>query len=350
MTTRPEARTPGRDEGLVGRSDGRLRLYVWQGPVRVTHWVTAGCIVVLSITGLYIGDPFLLPPGGRIMGDIRLIHMIAAFTLLVSGMVRVLYLIAGNRFARWSAFIPTSRRQASELFRQAAFYGFITNRHPKVLGHNQLAAAAYLMLWAFLLLEAITGFALDGLLGSEPGASAFWWVRELFGVQTIRLIHHLSMWAVLAIAVFHVYSCVLIDSIERNGLLSSIFSGYKYVTPEDILESRDGGAVLMGARTDVEAAPDETPLAEGTPDEGTPDEATVAEATPVADLDEAVVAEPVEAEAVLAGPTLAEPPVSEPESEPEPELEPEPEPGADAPAIARQDSVAPTDAVEEPEP
>ena len=273
MTTRPRARTPGRDEGLVGRSDDRLRLYVWQVPVRVTHWVTAGCIVVLSITGLYIGDPFLLPPGGRIMGDIRLIHMIAAFTLLVSGMVRVLYLIAGNRFARWSAFIPTSRRQASELFRQAAFYGFITNRHPKVLGHNQLAAAAYLMLWAFLLLEAITGFALDGLLGAEPGASAFWWVRELFGVQTIRLIHHLSMWAVLAIAVFHVYSCVLIDSIERNGLLSSIFSGYKYVTPEDILESRDGGAALMGARIDVEAAPDETPLAEATPDE-----ATVAEA------------------------------------------------------------------------
>jgi Ni/Fe-hydrogenase 1 B-type cytochrome subunit len=253
MTTRSRALTPWRDDGLVGESDDRLRLYVWQVPVRITHWVTAGCIVVLAITGLYIGDPFLLPPGGRIMGDIRLIHMIAAFTLLVSGMVRVVYLIAGNRFARWSAFIPTSRRQATELFRQGAFYGFLTSHHPKVLGHNQLAAAAYLMLWAFLLVETITGFALDGLLGAEPGASAFWWVRELLGVQTIRLIHHLSMWAVLAIAIFHVYSCVLIDHIERNGLVSSIVSGYKYVTPEDILESRDGGPALLGDRGIVEA-------------------------------------------------------------------------------------------------
>jgi Ni/Fe-hydrogenase 1 B-type cytochrome subunit len=253
MTARPSV-VPrplrGSDEGLVGPSDDRLRLYVWQVPVRISHWVTAGCIVVLSVTGLYIGDPFLLPPGGRLMGDLRLIHLIAAFTLLVSGMVRVVYLIAGNRFARWWAFVPTSRKQATELFRQAAFYGFITNHHPKVLGHNQLAAAAYLALWALLLVETITGFALDGLVGNEPGATAFWWLRELFGPQFLRLIHHLCMWAILAIAVFHVYSCILIDHIERNGLVSSIVSGYKYVVPEEILESRDGGPELLAARED----------------------------------------------------------------------------------------------------
>jgi Ni/Fe-hydrogenase 1 B-type cytochrome subunit len=256
MTTHPSPLTPWRDDGLVGRSDDRLRLYVWQVPVRITHWVTAACIVVLSVTGLYIGDPFLLPPGGQVMGDIRLIHLVAAFTLLVSGMVRVTYLIAGNRFARWSAFFPTSRKQATELFRQAAFYGFLTNRHPKVLGHNQLAASAYLLLWVFLLVETVTGFALDGLIGAEPGATGFWWVRALFGVQTIRLIHHLCMWAILAIAIFHVYSCILIDHIERNGLVSSMVNGFKYVTPEDILESRDGGEALMDARLGGETEPE----------------------------------------------------------------------------------------------
>jgi Ni/Fe-hydrogenase 1 B-type cytochrome subunit len=325
MTSRPRALTPWRDDGLVGGSDDRLRLYVWQVPVRISHWVTAGCIVVLSITGLYIGDPFLLPPGGRIMGDIRLIHMVAAFTLLVSGMVRVVYLIAGNRFARWSAFIPTSRRQATELFRQGAFYGFLTSRHPKVLGHNQLAAAAYLMLWAFLLLETITGFALDGLLGAEPGASAFWWVRELLGVQTIRLIHHLSMWAVLAIAIFHVYSCVLIDHIERNGLVSSIVSGYKYVTPEEILESRDGGPALLGERAIVQ-----TDLPMDLPAEPfvEPAERVVEPVEPVG--------EPVAADAATE-PATGQPgvaAVAEPDREPAPppdplpDLRPDPPPGA----------------------
>jgi Ni/Fe-hydrogenase 1 B-type cytochrome subunit len=236
--------TPIPLEQPAHRADGRVRLYVWQVPVRITHWVTAACIIVLSVTGLYIADPFLIPPGGSVMTTIRLTHIIAAVVLLASGLLRTIWLVVGNRFARWSAFFPTSRRQATEVFRQAGFYMFVRKEIPKILGHNQLAAAAYLVLWALLLLEAATGFALDGLLGSEPGATLFWWFRELIGPQTIRLIHHLAMWAILAIALFHVYSSVLVDGLEKNGLLASIFSGYKYVTPEEIAEARDGGPEL----------------------------------------------------------------------------------------------------------
>ena len=41
-----------------------------------------------------------------------------------------------------------------------------------------------LALFALLLVETVTGFALDGLLGSEPGATLFGWLRELFGPQS----------------------------------------------------------------------------------------------------------------------------------------------------------------------
>ena len=232
-------------EGVARDPEERVRLYVWQAPVRITHWLTAGCIVVLSLTGGYIADPFLIPPGGNIMTTVRLIHMLTAFAFLVSGLIRTYWLLAGNRFARWSAFIPTSRFQATELFRQAGFYAFIRKEIPKVLGHNQLAATAYLALFALLLVETVTGFALDGLIGSEPGASAFGWLRELLGPQTIRLVHHLSMWLILAIALFHIYSCILVDHIEKNGLVSSIVSGYKFPTVEEVVESRDGGPELL---------------------------------------------------------------------------------------------------------
>jgi Ni/Fe-hydrogenase 1 B-type cytochrome subunit len=179
------------------------------------------------------------------MTTVRLVHIVAAFTLLASGLVRTIWLLTGNRFARWSAFIPTSRRQATELFRQAAFYAFLRKELPKVLGHNQLAAAAYLMLWLLLLLETVTGFALDGLVGGEPGATGFAWLREVLGPQALRVIHHGAMWAILAIAVFHVYSCILVDHLERNGLLSSIVSGYKFPTREEVVDSRDGGAEML---------------------------------------------------------------------------------------------------------
>lgn len=229
----------------VERPDERVRLYVWQNPVRITHWLTAGCIGVLSITGLYIADPFLIPPGGDVMSRIRFIHIVSALVFLLSGLLRTYWLLAGNRFARWSAFIPTSRFQALELFRQAGFYAMIRREIPKVLGHNQLAATAYLVLFALLLVEVVTGFALDGLMGAEPGYTLFGWLRELLGPQLLRFVHHAAMWAILAIALFHIYSCILVDHIERNGLVSSIISGWKFPTRHQVVASRDGGPELL---------------------------------------------------------------------------------------------------------
>ena len=254
MTAVPETVTvaPPTHAATAHAADGaphvedRYRLYIWQLPVRLTHWVTTFCIVILALTGGYIADPFLVPPGGSVMTNVRLIHMTVAIVLVASGLLRTIWLLAGNRYARWSAFFPTSRYQLTEIFRQAGFYAFIRKEIPRILGHNQLAASAYVILWALLLVETITGFALDGLLVSEPGATLFWWPRELFGPQLLRLVHHLVMWAILAIALFHIYSCVLVDHLERNGLLSSIFSGYKYVTEEEIEEARDGGPDVVG--------------------------------------------------------------------------------------------------------
>lgn len=235
----------GEGHAEVDNPHQRVAVYVWQAPVRLTHWVTAACIVTLSLTGGYIADPFLIPPGGHVMTTIRLIHIVAALTFLVSGAIRTVYLLAGNRFVRWTAFIPTNRKQFTELFRQAGFYGFVRSEIPKVLGHNQLAATAYLALFALLLVEVVTGFALDGLMGAEPGATGFAWLRELLGPQMLRVVHHLSMWLILAIALFHVYSCVLVDHIENVGIVSSMINGFKYPTREEVVESRDGGLDVL---------------------------------------------------------------------------------------------------------
>lgn len=237
---------PVADEAAAAdRLHERVRLYVWEVPVRISHWVLVGSIVVLSLTGGYIAEPFLIPPGGPVMTTVRFLHIAAAFALVASGLVRTVWLLVGNRFARWTAFIPTSSTQATEAVRQAGFYGFVRREMPKVLGHNQLAASAYIVLFLLLLIETITGLVLDGVLGAQPAGLLFGWLGEALGLQTIRSIHHLAMWAILAISLFHVYSCVLVDHIERNGLLSSMFSGYKFPTRKDVLEARDGGPELL---------------------------------------------------------------------------------------------------------
>src|SRR5450759_62255 len=120
MTAALEALSPSEPAGvdtLHEEPGRRLRIYIWQVPVRATHWVTAGCIVVLSLTGGYIADPFLIPAGGSTMMTARLIHMVGAIALRGSGLVRAWWLLAGTRFSRWSAFMQTPSGDATELCR-----------------------------------------------------------------------------------------------------------------------------------------------------------------------------------------------------------------------------------------
>jgi Ni/Fe-hydrogenase 1 B-type cytochrome subunit len=242
----PAPQVPGiATEPASVEGEERVRLYIWQLPVRISHWVLAGSIVVLTVTGFYIANPFLVPPSGPIMTDVRTVHLLAAVALLASGLLRTVWLLVGNRFARWSAFLPITRVQFVEIFRQAGYYAFLRKEIPKVLGHNQLAASAYVLLFGLIVIEVLTGFVLYGVLGIEPAATLFAWIREFVGLQTVRLLHHLAMWGILAIATFHVYSSVLVDNIEKNGLLSSIISGYKFPTREEVVESRDGGPELL---------------------------------------------------------------------------------------------------------
>ena len=103
------------------------------------------------------------------------------------------------------------------------------------------AAGTYLVVFTLFVIQTVTGFALAGAHGTEPWAALFGWLPGLIGLQLVRVIHHLIMWAILAFMIHHVYSALLVDHIERNGLMSSIFSGYKFVTRREIQAARDGG-------------------------------------------------------------------------------------------------------------
>ncbi len=66
--------------------DGLHEKYVWEVPVRVTHWVNFLAIIILSATGIYIGaaKPLAQSPSQFVMGWIRFIHFTAAYALSVS--------------------------------------------------------------------------------------------------------------------------------------------------------------------------------------------------------------------------------------------------------------------------
>ena len=45
------------------------------------------------------------------------------------------------------------------------------------------------------------------------------------------------MWLLLGFGLHHVYSAILMSTVEANATMESIFSGYKFVPPEDLVHS-----------------------------------------------------------------------------------------------------------------
>jgi Ni/Fe-hydrogenase 1 B-type cytochrome subunit len=90
------------------------------------------------------------------------------------------------------------------------------------IGHNALAGAAYAVIYLFFAVQVVSGFAMlfaDGV--------------------TLRFLHGVVMWVILAFLIHHVYSAVLIDTEDHSAMVASIFTGNKRLTKEYLAAAED---------------------------------------------------------------------------------------------------------------
>jgi Ni/Fe-hydrogenase 1 B-type cytochrome subunit len=217
-----------------------VRVYVWEIPVRVAHWLIALSIVVLSATGLYIGHPFISVPGEArqhfVMGWAKTIHGYTAYVFIASVVARIIWMFSGNKYAHWDKFIPVRPERRKGIWRTLKFYLFAMRKPPGFIGHNPLAGLTYTLVFALYFVAIVTGLMLRSA-SAEVGSPIRYFatlVPMLGGLQIARWIHHATMWLLLGFAVHHVYSSVLMSTIEANATVESIFSGYKFVPREDL--------------------------------------------------------------------------------------------------------------------
>ena len=117
-----------------------------------------------------------------------------------------------------------------------AYYSFLKRDLVHHVGHNALAAVTYLFMFTLMLIEIITGLTLyTQVRGSWLLGGLFRWIPGVVDIQHLRLTHFCIMFAFFAFVIHHVYSAVLVSWEERNGLIESIFTGYKFI-PKDELE------------------------------------------------------------------------------------------------------------------
>jgi Ni/Fe-hydrogenase 1 B-type cytochrome subunit len=213
------------------------RVYIWELPVRLVHWLLFFSILTLAATGYYIGHPFISAPGAAsqhfIMGTMRSVHLYASVVFTLAALVRVYWAFAGNAYARWSELIPVSRQRWRSFKQALLFYTFLSRESVDYLGHNALAGLTYAGIFAVYFVMIATGFALYTVYASPSSPmQLFGFLIPLFdGLQVARLIHHIGMWVILVFMVAHVYFPVLYSIVERNGVFDSIFSGYKFKEP-----------------------------------------------------------------------------------------------------------------------
>lgn len=213
-----------------------LWVYLWQAPLRAMHWVAAIAIVLLIASGFWIGRPFFLSnaqtTGSYATQWARLIHFVAAWLLAATAIVRVYWLVAGNRFERLPALFPLRPRDWRNMVKQILYYSFIRREEdtPKYVGHNPFQQLFYTSLYAAAIVMVVTGFALYGL--ATPDGLVFRlfnWVNDLFGMQLVRFVHHVTTWYFVIFPITHIYFAMRSDVTEHGGGISSIISGGKFV-------------------------------------------------------------------------------------------------------------------------
>lgn len=226
---------------MVARPDEYYRRrYVWEAPVRISHWVNVVALTALFLSGLYMAHPILASNGepyrNFVMGRVREIHFAFAFVFLVSFLLRIYWFWMGNNYARSGFPFVWRVEWWRDLVRQTQDYLRLERGHVH-LGHNALGGLTYTIFviglgWA----QIFSGMALY----SESNPGGFWdhlcgWVIPLLGgSMRAHMWHHLFGWGFVIFAIVHVY-IVLFDSYQyRNALLTSMVSGQKFYQKGDL--------------------------------------------------------------------------------------------------------------------
>lgn len=221
------------------------RVYVWELPVRLYHWINALAVTVLAVTGYMIGRPLSVPVSGEasfsyFFGWVRFIHFVAAYVFFFNFLLRIYWGFVGNRYARWDNFVPLGRQRLRRQMKEAVEVLKVdvlqaTVRPIESVGHNALAGWTYFLTFLAFLFQTVTGFGMYAAMSHAWLPRLFVWVVPLMGGDfAVRQWHHVMMWFFVVFSMVHVYIVFYHDYVEGRGVLSSMAGGWKFVERRNV--------------------------------------------------------------------------------------------------------------------
>jgi len=229
---------------------------VWDRTTRLFHWINVICIVGLSTLGVAILNYKVLGvhADGKIL--LKTIHAYIGYAFVLNLLWRFIWAFVGNEFSRWGSILPIGKGYWQSL--REYMHGLRAGDPPQYLGHNPLAKLMVAFLFLLLSLQSITGLVLAGTdlylppFGHEiaewvapPGAShediaalkpgskegvnpeTYAEMRDLR--KPIANTHYYTFYILLIAIVLHIVAVVYTEVKEKNGIISAMFTGKKFV-------------------------------------------------------------------------------------------------------------------------
>jgi cytochrome b len=173
---------------------------IWDLPTRLFHWALAALVVASFVTG---------KTGGNALAW----HMWSGYAILTLVVFRILWGLAGDRYALFGSFAPSPRATLRYL-RSGA----------RSAGHSPLGAWSVYALLAALLVQASTGlFANDAIFTEGPLA------KMVSGATSDALtrIHLRNEWVIVTLVALHLAAVAFYALIRREDLVGPMFVGDK---------------------------------------------------------------------------------------------------------------------------
>lgn len=221
------------------------RIYVWEFPVRLYHWVNGFTVTFLILTGFLIGNPLHIFSASEAyqqywFGTVRFVHFVSAFVFFFNFLVRTYWGFVGNQFARWTNFIPLKKKQWREM--GDVLKTDILQVDPSThlyIGHNALAGFIYFLTFLAFAFQSATGFALYAPNSQSFLPQLFTWITPMLGGDmAVRQWHHAFMWLFIVFIIIHIYLVFYHDYIEGRGTTSSMVGGWKF-EKEELVNRQD---------------------------------------------------------------------------------------------------------------
>ncbi|NIO40585.1 MAG: cytochrome B [Burkholderiales bacterium] len=187
------------------QKQGKIKIGVWDLPVRVFHWALV-LLIVSQIVSVSIG------------GNAMEYHELGGFTLLTLVLFRIVWGFVGTPTARFANFVCGPRAVLHYV------KSLVSKQPQQYAGHNPLGGWSVLAMLASVLVQAVSGlFADDEIMTTGP----LWKYVSEDTANLFNVVHETNAVVLLTLICIHLAAILFYLMRKKENLIKPMFTGTK---------------------------------------------------------------------------------------------------------------------------